>query len=136
MAPIEVSPALKLRKVWLAMGYSLVALVVFLSLTSNPVDTGLDFPLQDKFFHALAYFTLMFWFAQIYHERGKRNVFAVMFILMGILLEYLQGFNPVRYYEFSDMIANSTGVVLGLLLALTGAKNLLVRVESVLGGFR
>jgi VanZ family protein len=136
MSLIEVSPALKLRKVWLAMGYSLVALIVFLSLTSNPVDTGLDFPLQDKLFHALAYFSLMFWFAQIYHERVKRNVLAVMFILLGVLLEYLQGFNPVRYYEFADMMANTAGVVSGLLLALTGAKNSLIRVENVLDGFR
>ena len=52
-------PELKLRFLWMAIGYALVVLVVFLSLTSNPVDTGMDFPLQDKLFHALAYFALI-----------------------------------------------------------------------------
>ena len=112
------------------MGYMLVALVIFLSLTSSPVDTGLNYPYEDKLYHAFAYFTLMFWFAQIYHDRTRRNLMAVMLILMGALLEYLQSFDPNRYSEFADMIANSTGVVLGLLLALTGAKNLLFWVES------
>ena len=131
-----VAPPLKLRRVWLAIGYSLVASVVYLSLTSSPVDPGLDIPYEDKLYHALPYFTLMFWFAQIYHEPVKRNVIAVMFILMGVLFEYLQSFDPNRYYEFADMIANTTGVLLGLLLALTGAKTLLLRVDSALTGLR
>jgi VanZ family protein len=124
-------PHLKMRILWLAAGYSLIALVIFLSLTSSPVDTGLDLPYQDKLYHMLAYFSLMFWFAQIYHDRTKRNLMAVMFILMGMLLEYMQGFDPNRYSEFADMLANSMGVLLGLLLALTGAKNLLIRFERV-----
>ena len=63
-------PELKLRFLWLAIGYSLVILVVFLSLTSNPVDTGLNFPYEDKLYHAFAYFVIMAWFSQIYHDKG------------------------------------------------------------------
>ena len=125
-------PDLKLRFLWLAIGYALVVLVVFLSLTSSPVDLELDFPYQDKFFHALAYFTLMAWFSQIYHDRFQRNMIAVVFVLMGVTLEYLQGFDPNRYFEFADMIANSIGVALGFVIALTGAKNILLRVEKVI----
>ncbi|MBT8119278.1 MAG: VanZ family protein [Gammaproteobacteria bacterium] len=131
MLSSESFPALKLRAVWLAVGYSLIAVIVILSLTSSPIDTGLDFPYQDKLYHMLAYFSLMFWFAQIYHDRIKRNLMAVMFILMGVLLEYLQGFDPNRYSEFADMLANSMGVLLGLLLALTGAKNFLLKFERI-----
>jgi VanZ family protein len=126
-------PDLKLRFLWLTIGYALVALVVFLSLTSSPVDLELGFPLQDKLFHALAYFTLMAWFSQIYHHRFQRNMIAVVFVFMGVTLEYLQGFDPNRYFEIADMIANSIGVALGFSVALTSAKNILVRVEQVIG---
>jgi len=125
-------PDLKLRFLWLTIGYALVALVVFLSLTSSPVDLELNFPYEDKVFHALAYFTLMAWFSQIYHDRFQRNMIAVVFVLMGVTLEYLQSFDPNRYFEFADMIANSAGVALGFSIALTGAKNILLRVEKVL----
>jgi len=128
----KAEPDLKLRFLWLAIGYALVMLVVFLSLTSDPVSLEMDFPNQDKFFHALAYFSLMAWFSQIYHDRFQRNMIALVFIFMGVTLEYLQGFNPNRYFDIADMVANSVGVVLGFSLALTGAKNILVRVEGLL----
>lgn len=125
-------PDLKLRFLWLTIGYALVALVVFLSLTSSPVDLELSFPYEDKVFHVLAYFTLMAWFSQIYHHRFQRNMIAVVFVLMGVTLEYLQGFDPNRYFEIADMVANSIGVALGFSVALTSAKNILVRVEQVI----
>ena len=128
----KVCPELKLRFLWIATGYMLVALVLFLSLTSNPIDTGMSFPYQDKLYHAFAYFTLMFWFSQIYHDSFQRKMIAVIFILMGIMLEYLQSFDPQRFAEFGDMVANTSGVVLGFLLALSGAKNILLKIEKVL----
>jgi hypothetical protein len=41
---IAESPDLKFRFLWLIIGYVLVAVVTFLSLTSDPIDTGLQFP--------------------------------------------------------------------------------------------
>jgi len=128
----KAAPDLKLRFLWLTIGYALVALVVFLSLTSSPVEMDLSFPYEDKFFHALAYFTLMAWFSQIYHDRFQRNMIAVVFVFMGMTLEYLQSFDPSRYFEYADMVANSIGVALGFAIALSGAKNILVRVERVI----
>ncbi len=124
-------PDLKLRFLWLAIGYALVLLVVFLSLSSDPVELEMDFPDQDKFFHALAYFGLMAWFAQIYHDKFQRNMIALVFIFMGVTLEYLQSFDPNRYFEYADMVANSVGVALGFVVALTGAKNILLKLEKV-----
>jgi len=125
-------PDLKLSFLWLSLGCVMVALIVYLSLASNPVDTGLSFPYQDKVFHAFAYFVLMTWFAQIYHGRFQRNLIAVMLVIMGVMLEYLQSFDPNRFYEYADMFANSTGVVLGLLVTLTGVKNCLIKFEKVI----
>jgi len=125
-------PDLKLRFLWLAIGYALVMLVVFLSLTSDPVSLDIDLPNQDKIFHALAYFALMAWFAQIYHDKFQRNMIALVLVFMGVTLEYLQGFNPNRYFEFADMVANLTGVALGFAVALTSVKNILVKIEKVI----
>ena len=126
------NPELRYFKLWLAIGYALMAFIIYMSLTSEPVEIELGFPFQDKFFHALAYFALMAWFSQIYHDRFQRNMIAVVFVFMGVTLEYLQGFDPNRYFEFAAMIENSAGVDLVVFVALTSAKNILVRVERVI----
>ena len=131
MISMKLNPVLKLRLFWLAIAYGLVSMVVYLSLTSNPVQTGLAFIYQDKFFHALAYFVLMFWFAQIYHVNVYRNSIAIVLIMVGVSLEFLQSLSPVRYYEFADMLANTSGVILGYVLTLTRAKDCLLKVEEV-----
>jgi len=123
-------PNLKFRFIWLALGYSLVSLVVYLSLTSTPVEMAEAFLHQDKLFHAFAYFVLMAWFAQIYHDKFQRNMVAVVFIFMGVALEYFQSFDPARMAELADMIANTLGVALGFYLSLTNGKNGLVKLEA------
>ena len=124
-------PDLKLRFLWLTIGYGLVASVVFLSLTSNPVDMEIGLPYEDKVFHAFAYFVLMVWFGQIYHDKFQRNMIAVVFVFMGITLEYLQSFDANRYSESADIIANITGIALGFSIVLTAAKNTLLNIEKV-----
>ena len=125
------SPDLKLRSLWLIIGYVLVAIVTFLSLTSDPIDTGLQFPYEDKMYHAFAYFTLMSWFAQIYHGRIQRFLIAVVFIVMGCSFEFLQSLDANRYAEFADIVANALGVLAGFSLTLTEVKNTLVKIESL-----
>ena len=129
---VKACPELKLRFLWLAIGYALVILIVYLSLTSNPVDTGLNFPYEDKVHHAFAYFALMTWFSQIYHDKFQRNMIAMVFIVMGFLMEYMQSFDPKRFAEVGDMVANTSGVGLGFLIALSDAKNTLLKVEKLL----
>lgn len=124
-------PALRLRFLWLVIGYALVLLVVFMSLTSNPIEMGELFPYEDKVYHAFAYFTLMAWFAQIYHDRFQRNMIAAVFVFMGVALEYLQSFDPDRMAEFADMVANTTGVALGMALAMSSWRNVLVWLEGL-----
>lgn len=125
------SPNLKLRGLWLAVAWLLVLVIIYLSLTTDPVIIEVPFEYQDKFFHALAYFVLMFWFAQIYHTSKTRMSLAVALIFMGIFLEFIQSLNPVRFYEVADMVANTVGVVTGYLLTLTSAKNILLKIENV-----
>ena len=123
------NPELRYRKLWLSIGYLLIVVVVFLSLTSNPVHVDTNLPYQDKLFHALAYFSLTFWFMQIYHIRHHVFQWVIFFLCLGLLLEYLQGFDSNRYSEVGDMIANTLGVVVAVALARTQLRFVLVRLE-------
>ena len=123
------NPELRYRKLWLSIGYLLIVVVVFLSLTSNPVHVDTNLPYQDKLFHALAYFSLTFWFMQIYHIRHHVFQWVIFFLCLGMLLEYLQGFDLNRYSEVGDMIANTLGVVVAVALARTQLRFVLVRLE-------
>jgi len=53
----------------------------------------------------------------------------VFFLCLGLLLEYLQGFDSNRYSEVGDMIANTLGVVAAAALARTPLRYILVRLE-------
>jgi VanZ family protein len=120
---------LKFNKTWKAIGFGFVVLVIYLSLTPDPVDLGA--PEGLKIDHVLVYTWLMLWFAQIYRSTATRFWLAVMFIVLGIALEYLQGLTDYRGFEFSDMLINSFGVALGLLLAHSALQNGLATVEKI-----
>ena len=121
---------MRFRKLWLTIGYALVAIIIFLSLAPNLPST--DIEQGDKLGHFLAYGTLMFWFCQIYATRSSRIAHALAFAAMGVALEYAQGMTDYRTFEVLDMLANATGVALGWAIAsLTGGETLR-RIERAL----
>ncbi len=101
------------HRVWLAFGWLWVIVVLWLSLTPVPPQP-LTFEYSDKFEHASAYLFLMSWFAAIYRGRS-RIVSAVSLAAMGVLVEILQGMSGYRYFEYADMVANGSGVLLAWL---------------------
>ena len=111
-------------KLWLAIGWLLVLLVCYFSLTSTPPKIDVQFKYLDKLEHLLSYFVLMFWFAQLYLKNKTRIYYALFFILLGITLEVLQGLGGVRFFEYADMLANTTGVVIGYVLTRGRVKSL------------
>jgi VanZ family protein len=90
-------------------------------------------PDGDKLEHVLAYAMLMFWFAQIYYRTRSRLMVAAAFVLLGIALEYLQGFTETRQFEIADMIADAAGVAVGWLIAPPRTMNALRSVENLIG---
>lgn len=104
-----------MRPVWLALGWAMVGVIVWLSLTPSPPQVG--FEQSDKVGHLLGYGTVMFWFAQLY--RGNARIaYAAGFGLMGLALELAQGALGYRSSEPLDVIANALGVALGWAAAL------------------
>jgi VanZ family protein len=112
---------MRYRALWLAFGWSIVAAIIWLSLTPSPPKLGVT--LGDKLGHLAAYGTLMFWFCQLYARRPTRAAYAAAFAVMGIALEFIQDATGYRSFELLDMVANAAGVALGWgLAALAGAK--------------
>lgn len=106
----------------------LVALAIaYLSLTPvAAVTVG-----NDKISHFLAYSVLMTNLGLVALPSRKRLWFAVIAALCyGALMEAGQGFVPGRTLSFLDMLANATGVTIGVLITLffgTRIKQLLAK---------
>jgi VanZ family protein len=111
------------------LGWVLVGLVVYFSLIPSPPEP-LRFPAGDKLAHLSIYAGMMLWFGFIYLPgRAYRNL-GVVLVMMGVILELIQGLTDYRSMEYLDMLANSIGVSLGWLLARTRLASTLAHLES------
>ncbi|MDH3354254.1 MAG: VanZ family protein [Chromatiales bacterium] len=104
---------LRYYKFWLVIGWGLVLTVTALSIIPSPPEVSGS----DKLHHFVAYGTLMGWFGQIYHQPRTRILWFIGFVVMGVLLEIIQGVGGVRHFEYADMAANAAGALIGLLLS-------------------
>ena len=71
------------RCVWRAIGFGLVAIVIWLSLMPHPIQIPVE--QGDKLGHFGAYATLMFWFAQLDTRHRKRLAYAIGFVALALL---------------------------------------------------
>ena len=95
--------------------------IAILSLVKiDPVAVP-DFSSSDKFFHSIAYFFLMLSWLYAFYKKDSflKNVRYLILgcIIYGIILEVLQGTTTnYRTASYLDMLANSLGVVLAVLV--------------------
>lgn len=120
---------LKYFKLWFSLGWLLVSLVIFFSLSPSQPDTTV-FSHFDKVVHILAYAFIMLYFGCIYLPGGTYRRLGIGFILMGFVLELIQGLIGYRTMEYLDMLANLTGVLIGWLLSKTSLSSILIYSES------
>lgn len=111
-------------RLWFWIGVALIVAIVFMSLIKVPAPVK-SVMLNDKLLHCAVYGCLMGWFGQLFRNRTTRFGFAVMFILMGVGVEFLQGLMPHRHFEILDMIANASGVLLAWALSYTWVGSIL-----------
>jgi VanZ family protein len=114
-----------IRKLWMAVGWLLIASVVYLSLATLTLPP--DVPQGDKFGHLLAYGTLMAWWSQLYVADAQRWKLALAFIALGAAMEFAQSLTPNRYPEVLDLAANTAGVLLGWFAAPPRGPNIYAR---------
>ncbi len=119
-------------KLWLSIGWVMIFLLSYFSLIPNPPEFDVGFEYFDKVRHFIAYFILMFWFSQLYSTNRMRVFYLIFLIVMGVVLEILQGLGGVRYFEYYDMLANTLGVAFALYLTKNRFNRFLYSVEKMI----
>ncbi len=98
----------------LAGGFWLLSIgaVCYLSLIPE-VEAPVEFTHADKLGHALAYYWLAI-LPFVWSERKTALVCALSMVLLGIVLEFAQGFIGGRDPSLWDIIANTVGIAYGV----------------------
>jgi glycopeptide antibiotics resistance protein len=110
---------MNLERVWWAVGALLVVVATIICLVpfaEIPQELGL----HDKMSHLIGHGTLALYFAGLVPKRRWWKIF-VFLLLFGITIEFAQYYmHAGRNGDPRDVIANSMGAALGLLLAQCG----------------
>lgn len=97
---------------WLVLTLLLVTVICLLTLW--PADKLYDVGGSDKLYHLVAYLSVTFPVAYMRPPYWKR--ISMLLIAMGGIIELIQPY-VTRSREFSDFVANSLGVLLGIAVA-------------------
>ncbi|MFM1885229.1 MAG: hypothetical protein RL026_386 [Pseudomonadota bacterium] len=118
-----------LRKLplWLALG--LIIIVVVAALSLMPVSELPAVGVSDKIEHALAYALLALWFGGLFRVSHFLWV-GLALSLLGAAIEFAQGaMGWGRQADWRDLLANTAGIVIGLMAAATRLGRWASRVE-------
>jgi VanZ family protein len=119
-----------LRALWLGAGWLGVGVVTYFSLV--PAPPKIDWEEGDKLQHLVAYTSLMIWFAQVQTREAERRITALLLVVFGVTLEFVQGLIGYRCMSVADMAANTAGVAVGWLAAPPRLPNAFTWVASML----
>ena len=104
------------RILWRVLLAALLVVITYLALVPAPpkvITTG-----WDKSNHALAFASLAFSSVWALWQRPRQWIWLVLALLAyGIGIEIAQSFLPPREADAQDVLADSVGIVIGLLIA-------------------
>lgn len=91
--------------------------IAYLSLMKMP-KIEVSYSNVDKLYHLFAYFVLSFcWLFSFYKKPTLKYIVVTSCIIYGIIIEVLQHtLTLYRTGDFKDVLANTVGIVLGLLV--------------------
>lgn len=106
-----------------------VAMAVVVTVCLLPGKDIPEVPLGwDKVEHATAFFVLSVCAVQLFATRRALWRAAAWLVILGVLIEFMQGwFTADRTPDPTDALADAAGVLLGLCVALTPARDLLLK---------
>ena len=118
---------LRFTRLWFSLAYAMLAIVAIASLMPAP-----DIGTSDKLLHFLTYGVMSAVFVTLVSR--QRSLFLVVpgLILFGVVLEFLQGMTGYRSMEALDMLANGTGVMIGLMVRFSPIPVWFRRLELIL----
>lgn len=120
------------RKLWLIFGIIYIAIILAGSLLEVPEVNLNNAGHTDKVVHFIIYFILVGWFVQLYKKMRSRIIILVCAILLGMIIEYLQGMTSYRQLDYLDELSNSIGALCAFLLARTSFDSILSKIDSQL----
>jgi VanZ family protein len=122
---------LRWPRVWLALWALMILAVIVLSLMPKPpIPPTLTIGKLD---HLIAYFALAVFAVQLYMRRRAQLGAAFALVLLGIALEFAQGYlTTYRHMAAYDALIDAFGVVLGTAMAWTPLATILLRIERKL----
>jgi len=112
---------------WVGLWLLAMAVVVTTCLLPGE-DIPKVWPGVDKLEHATAFLVLSACAVQLFATRRALLRAAAWLVILGVLIEFAQGeFTADRSADPLDALADASGVLLGLWLARTPARDLLLR---------
>lgn len=127
-------PELRYRRLWFCVGIVLAIAITIICLM--PSSNLPRFHLWDKLEHGLAWVALAFWFGSVVVRRDIIWV-GVALAALGGLIELLQGWMGLgRTADLNDLLADSVGILIGLLLVVSPLGRVPVWLEARLFGVR
>ncbi len=110
---------LRYSRVWSVLGWTFLCIVIALSLLPGtaPSNSAIATTLFDKAGHAILYFLLMVWFGGVYTQRWH-VVVAIALVVQSAVLELIQARLPYRSFDTMDLLANTGGILVGLLFSI------------------
>ena len=120
---------LRRPRLWLALWWLAIVLGVVMSLVPPP---AVDAPRgSDKLVHFVCYGALAVGAVQLFATRAALLRAAVGLVALGVALELAQeALTSTRMLDPRDAVANTLGVLLGLLVARTPLRDVLSRVDA------
>ncbi|NRB38177.1 MAG: VanZ family protein [Pseudomonadales bacterium] len=93
------------------------ALIIYLSLM--PIGKEMPVQIWDKAAHALVYMGFTFIAAFCTQNLRYFMLYLIGFIVFGVGIEIAQGLTAYRSFSYLDMVANSSGIGIGIVLLFT-----------------
>ena len=84
----------------------------------------------DKVLHVATFLVLAVWFSGLYRKNSYWKI-AVGLLAFGLIIEVCQRAVGYRSAEWTDVFADATGIVLGLMIALAGIGGWCLRAEEI-----
>lgn len=104
-----------IKKNYLFISFSILIVIAVLSLYPENLQTFHKTNYLDKIFHFIAYFFLALPVSIIKPKYWL--IYIVIFLLSGLLIEFLQTFNPEHQFELLDLMSNFVGVFSAMYLS-------------------
>ena len=104
-----------IKKNYLFISFSILIVIALLSLYPENLQTFHKTNYLDKIFHFIAYFFLALPVSIIKPKYWL--IYIVIFLLSGLLIEFLQTFNPEHQSELLDLMSNFVGVFSAMYLS-------------------